>query len=246
MPCTFNWLPQKVNNFMSRIFVIIFAFALLLLLPVGNVFADVSCQPIYGGGQTCITTGAISVSKKVQNPQTGQFVDNLSSNDPHFGPGDTITFKIFLTNTGGSTIAQTKVIDTLPSFVSFVSGPGTFDPNTRNLTFTVDNLNTGETRDVGTIQVQVIDAKGLPDGVTCEPNSASATTNTGQMSQTTSVFCIQKTVTTKGGLPVFPPSQVTTTPPTGPELIPLISLLPGGALGFLLRKKTNKFRGGEK
>ena len=231
---------------MFKIISLISISALLLFLSVGNVFADVSCQPIYGGGQTCVTTGNISVSKKVQNPQTGQFVSNLTVNDPQFGPGDTITFKIFLTNTGGSTISQTKVVDTLPSFVSFMSGPGNFDPNTKNLTFTVDNLNAGETRDVATIQAQVIDAKGLPDGVTCEPNSASATTNTGQISQATSVFCIQKTVTTKGGLPVFPPSQVTTTPPTGPELIPLISLLPGGLAGFFLRKKSNKLQGGEK
>lgn len=46
--------------------------------------------------------------------------------------------------------------------------------------------------------------------------------------------------TTKGGMTIFPPSQQTENPATGPEMIPLIALLPSGALGFFLRKKTSK------
>jgi len=62
--------------------------------------------------------------------------------------------------------------------------------------------------------------------------------------------------TTKGGLPVVTPNQTTTkgglpvvspvvtqpgqnTPPTGPEALVLAGLLPTGALGWLLRKKTS-------
>lgn len=231
----------------NAFFVLIFSLAIIF---TGNtVFADTVCQPVYGGGQTCVTTGNMFVMKQVQNPQTGQFVDNLTINDHHFAPADIVTFKIFLRNTGGTVIPQTKVFDTLPAFTSFVSGPGIFDQNAKTLTFTVDNLNPGETRDVATIQVQVIDAKGLPDGTNCEPNSVAATPSTGQPTQTaTSFFCIQKSVvTTKGGLPVFPPSKVTTTPSTGPEFLPLISLLPGGAFGWFLRKKTGmKNKGGKR
>lgn len=47
-----------------------------------------------------------------------------------------------------------------------------------------------------------------------------------------------KSETTKGGLPVLPPSQQKTTPPTGPEMLGLLTLLPAGALGYYLRKKT--------
>lgn len=224
---------------MTKLFSIFLISGLLLLLPVGKVSADISCQPVYGGGQTCVTTGNILVMKQVQNPQTGQFVDNLTINDIHFTPGDNITFKVFLRNTGVTVIPQTKVVDTLPAFTSFVSGPGILDQNAKTLTFTTDNLNPGETRDVATIQVQVIDAKGLPDGTNCEPNSVAATASTGPTSTATSFFCIQKAVaTTKGGLPVFPPSKVTTTPSTGPELLSLIALLPGGAFGWFLRKKS--------
>ncbi len=211
-------------------------------------FADVTCQPVYGGGQNCITTGTILVNKKVQNPQTGEFVDNLGTNDPRFSPGQAVNFQITLSNTGSTVIAQTAVKDTFPGFVDFTSGNGSFDSNTKTLTFTTDNLNPGETRTFS-VSGKVIDAKGLPDGVTCVVNQVTATTNTDQMSQDNAQFCIQKqavTTTTKGGLPVLPPPTVTTTPPTGPEFLSLIGLIPAGLSGFFLRKKSKvDFKGGE-
>ena len=77
-----------------------------------------------------------------------------------------------------------------------------------------------------------------------------ATSDNNQQSSDNSQFCIQKPVLgeTKGGLKVFPAPSVTTTPPTGPEMLPLIGLIPTGVLGFILRKKSykNKFGGGEK
>ncbi len=240
-------LPHK-KSFMTKLLSIVFISGLLFLSPIGKVYADVSCQPIYGGGQTCVTTGNILVNKKIQNPQTGEFVDNLNLNDSRFAPGQSVVFQILLTNTGATTILQTKVTDLLPTFITFQAGPGNFDSNTRNLTFTVDNLTSNETRPF-TFQARVLDAKDLPDGVTCDPrtkNLVTATTNTGQTSQDTASFCVEKGLTTKGGFPVFPPPKVFTTPPTGPELIPLISLLPGGAFGWFLRKKSNKFQVGKK
>lgn len=252
MPCTLEELPHK-NTFMTRLLSIFLISGLLLLLPIGKVFADVSCQTIYGGGQNCVTTGNILVNKRVLRPsiqkaispddcKSQEFVDNLGTNDP-FGPNQLVTFQICLTNTGGTTIQQTEVKDTLPSFVTFVSGPGNFDNNTKALTFTTDNLAPNQTRPF-IFQAKVIDNSGLPEGVTCVINQVMATTNNGQMSQDNAQFCIQKGV--GKGFPVFPPPQITTTPSTGPELIPLISLLPGGALGWILRRKSNKFQGGEK
>lgn len=211
----------------------------VFFLLVGNVFADVTCQPIYGGGQTCVTTGNILVNKTVNIPGTNQFVDNLGINDSKFSPDQEIRFNITVTNTGQTTILQTKVVDTLPSTVIFVSGPGSFDVNTRNVTFTLDNLAANETRNF-TFQGRIVDASQLAKDVVCDPdkttNAVAATTNTGQSSADLARFCIQKGITTKGGLPVFPSPKVVTTPPTGPELIPLIGLLPAGIGGWFLRK----------
>lgn len=47
-------------------------------------------------------------------------------------------------------------------------------------------------------------------------------------------------VTTKGGLPVYAPLNVKINPPTGPEMLPLLDLIPTGILGFLLIKKAKK------
>ena len=235
---------NKVYLFISAL--VIFAF----MTSTRGVLADTACQPIYGGGQTCVQIGNVLINKTVQNPQTGAFLDNLNINDPKFTPSSNVTFHITVTNTGGSTINKTTVKDTLPGFVSFVSGPGSFDSNTKVLTFDVGNLAAGESRTF-TIAGKVADGGQLPadQGITCVVNQALATAENGQQSSDNSQFCIQKPVLgeTKGGLKVFPAPAVTTTPSTGPEMLPLIGLIPAGVFGFILRKKSYKNReGGEK
>ncbi len=228
---------------MNKIFLSIFAVAFFALFAVSQKsFADTVCQPIYGGGQTCVQVGNLLVNKTVKNPQSGAFVDNLSVNDPKYEPSSTVTFKITVTNTGSGNISKATVKDTLPNFVTFVSGPGSFDSNTKVLTFEVVNLGAGQSQTFD-IQAKVADSGSLPadQGITCVVNQVLATADSMQSSDN-SQFCIEKPVlgVTKGGLKVFPAPQVVTTPPTGPEMLPLIGLIPGGALGFFLRKKTSK------
>src|SRR5581483_4411285 len=129
-------------------FLFIFLFSIFSLLLARSAYADVVCQPVYGGGQTCVTTGNILVTKTVQNPQTNQFVQNLGTNDPRFSGDQTVTFQISVTNTGGQTISQTAVKDSLPGFVNVRAGgtAGTFDKNTKTRTLTVGLLGRNETR----------------------------------------------------------------------------------------------------
>jgi len=206
--------------------------------------AGYGCQPIYGGGETCVTAGNLLINKMVQNPSTGVFVDNLSVNDPRYSPSQTITFQINITNTGDAKINQVTVVDTLPLYVKFVSGPGNFDANTKKLTFQVMDLNPGETR-VFTLQGQVQDSKGLPSNqtVTCDVNQAQGTADNGQKSTDNSQFCVEKQMvpTTKGGLPILPvPQKQFQSPPTGPEVLALVGLIPSGLAGFYLRRRTSK------
>lgn len=243
-------LPHRVI-FMTKLVSIILVLSFVFLASLGSVFADTVCQPIYGGGQTCVTTGDILVNKTVNNPAIGQFVDNLGINDPKFSPGQQITFNIAVTNTGASTILQTKATDTLPPTLIYNSSTpaGAFDANSRTVTWVLDNLKANETRNL-TVFGTIADASKLAKDVTCDPdkttNAVAATTNTGQTSTDFATLCIQKQVVTKGGLPVFPPPKVLTTPPTGPELIPLIGLLPAGIGGWFLRRKSILKQGGEK
>lgn len=236
------------ENFMKQIVLTLSLLIIGLFATVGVSYAaGTNCQPIYGGGQTCVTTGNILINKTVQNPHTNQFVDNLGINDAHFAPGQTVTFQITVTNTGAAAIANTTVKDIFPQFVSFVSGPGNFDGNTNTLTFTVSSLQANESRTF-TLQGKVADANAMPadQGLLCVINQSSANSDSnGGNSQDNAQFCIQKSaplptqaVTTKGGLPVFPAPSVTTTPPTGPEALPLLAMIPTAVAGFVLRRKS--------
>lgn len=230
-------LPQRP---LMKIVLISFISFFAFLLSGGISFADVSCQPIYGGGQNCITIGKVVVNKTVQNPQTGQFVDNLGTNDPKYSPNQTVTFQISITNTGSTVVPQIVAKDVLPGFVTFVSGPGNFDNNTKTLTFLTFNLNPNETRNF-TFQAKVVDINQLPasEMITCVVNQAMITATDTSSTQDNSQFCIQKPqVTTKGGLPVLPAPKVPVTPPTGPEMLGLIGLIPAGLSGWFLRRKT--------
>ena len=225
------------------VIITIFVSTLLFASASGSAFADGStnCQPIYGGGETCVQVGNISINKTVQNPSTGQYVDNLGINDPKFSPTQTVNFQITVTNTGGTGLSNIVVKDVLPQYVDFASAPNmSFDSNTKTLSVTIDNLGPSETKTY-TLQAKVESNNQIPDdqSTVCLVNQASATSD-GNTSTDNAQFCIQKTppTTTKGGLPVYPATPITTTPPTGPEALAIFALLPSGISGFLLRKKS--------
>lgn len=229
---------------MKKIISSLFLSSVLFLTVSVAANADTSCQPIYGGGETCVQVGNVFVNKTVLNPQSNSFVDNLGINDPKYSPSSNVTFHITVTNNGGETISKVTVKDVLPQFVSFVSGPGRFDSNSKTLTFELGDLKAGESRTF-TVVGKTADQDKLPSsqGITCVINQAISTANNGQESSDNSQFCIQKPVlgeTTKGGLKVFPAQPIAKTPATGPEMLSLLGLIPTGALGFFLRKKTSK------
>lgn len=224
--------------------------------------ATASCQPIYGGGETCIQVGNVAVNKRVVDPKTNVLVDNLGINDNKFAPESVVTFQIAVTNTGNTKINTVQIRDIFPpQFVDFASGVGNFDANSKILAFDISDLNPSETRTFNLIG-KVVKANQLPvdRGIMCVVNQATAkdAASTSEPSRDSSQLCIEKNqvivtqpgitvvqpgVTvipseTKGGLKVFPPQKVFTTPSTGPEMLPLIALLPTGAFGAFLRKKA--------
>lgn len=210
------------------------------LLP-SKAFAQ--CTQVYGGGQSCVTTNAFSIEKTVQTPGKagGSYVNNLSINDAKYSPTSVVSFKITVKNTGAQVIPTLTIIDTFPQFISYVSGIGSFDSNSKKLTFTVTNLNVGQTQTYD-VTGKIAEANLMPSdqGIVCLINQAAATDNSGATNTSSSQFCVEKSVlgssfpiyTTKGG--------ITTTPATGPEMLPLMALIPGGLAGFILRKKAIK------
>lgn len=234
-----------------------FSFALLAL--VGSsvpAFADIVCQPVYGGGQTCTQVGPVVIDKKVANPTNGQFTDNLGVNDPKFAPDQSISFQISVTNTGSTVLSKITVADTFPFQVTNIAGPGSI--NDKTVTFDELNLNPNESR-TRILSGKIVPTNQLPDGTICVINQAAIFGN-GQTRTDSAQFCIQKSVPvvtqvtqvitqpqtvviparfqTKGGLKVFPPAKVFKTPSTGPEAILLAILVPTGLIGQFIRKKA--------
>src|SRR3989338_3856202 len=97
---------------------------------ISESFAQTPCQPIYGGGETCILSKDITLDIKVLNPDTNKMVDNLGINDPKYQSGFILTFQVLITNNRTTVIEKVNMQDIFPQFVSFSSGPGSFNSNT--------------------------------------------------------------------------------------------------------------------
>jgi uncharacterized repeat protein (TIGR01451 family) len=247
IPVTFKQYCHGIAFYMKKLGYIfsILAFGLVAVAPASASYGSVACQPVYGGGENCLTVGNLLLNKMVMDPSSvtkggnEKYVDNLSLNTAKYSAGQTIKFRLDVTNTGNATISTVNVTDILPSYVKFVSGPGSFNKSTNVLSFSFSNLNASETRSF-LIVGKIVDNGSLPkgQGTVCTVNQAQATSDTNQ-SQDNSQFCINvTTVTTKGGLPVYPAPSMNQTPATGAEMFSLLGLLPAAGAGLFLKRKS--------
>ncbi len=171
----------------KNIFLSLISGVALLFCVTKPVLADY-CTTQYGN-QTCRPSDLL-INKEVQNPVTGNFVDNLSSSDPTFAPGSNVTFLLTIQNVSGQTFDPVVVNDVLPSYLTFVSGPGTYNSTNNTLTFTLNNLIAGETRNYQ------ITTKVLPTSISfvCVNNYAEARDDiVGRFNSDTAQFCIRTT-----------------------------------------------------
>ena len=232
---------------MKRLIIIVLTLIFALLAPMNtNAAGAPNCTPIYGGGESCLPQDKISIDKKVKTPNSDKFVDNLTQAQAKYKAGDSITFELTITNKGKDTLKEITVIDKLPAYIIYTSGPGNFDSKTRTLSFRFNNLKPNESR-----KFMVVGTVNNVGKSTCVVNYASV--RSGNLkADDNSRFCLEKSVcvegpasgqptqpTTKGGFPVMPaPKGMTQTPATGPASLPLLSLLPLGLAGFYIRKKV--------
>jgi len=235
----------------KKLGVIILLVIMCLFIGAAGVSADTSdgygsvpgygstpCNPVSGASTPCPTV-QFTISKMVKDPNTGNFVDNLGINDDKYTPNSTINFKIDITNTGVSTINQVNVTDVFPQFLTYLSGVnGSYNQNTQTLTFSITNLQPGQTQELMLV-TQAVDSANFPTNtaIVCPINQVSAIElNTDTTASASSQVCIEKV----NSLPtpqVFQTPPIKQTPPTGPEMLPLLGLIPAGISGFLLRRK---------
>lgn len=227
---------------------LIILFSVLPTTTFAQMKATPDCQPIYGGGETCLQTEEISVNLQFKNPSTGGYVENLKASGTTFSPIQPVNYKVIVKNTVKRDLSNVTVTIIFPQLVEYVSGTGKFDAKTRKLTFPIEKLKPNESK------VFFINGKiAAKDKFTTQSTTCTFTQVMGtfekKVSQDNSQFCISPTTTvvagatshpniTKGGLAVYPPSNTKTTPQTGPEAFALIGLLPAGAVGFWLRRQS--------
>lgn len=238
----------------TRNILIVTALSALLLLSFAKSAKAQSCNPIYGGGPTCVTIGGLILDATVINPQTNKMVNDLSINDPKYSPGSIVTFQIKLINTTNSTIGHITVQDGMPSYVNYATGEGAFDAASKILSFSVKNLEPNKPR-VYTVLGRIAESDQLPgiNSITCVTNQAVAVVVDPASAKDTSTFCIEKKTqftptpiskpAEKSGFPILsPPTKISKTPSTGPEALALFFLIPAGITGLILRKFTFKTR----
>ena len=155
-----------------------------------RAFADSGCNNVYGA--SC-PTGNISLDKKVRHPQSGEYLDTISSTDTTFLPEQEVKFKIDVKNTGSADLVDVWVDDKFPDFVEFVSGTGNYDKNTHKLWWKIDRINAGEVKSFE-IRVKLKNASDLPNmAITCMTNHSKAVKD-HMTAQDTASFCVQSKI----------------------------------------------------
>src|SRR3990167_10888624 len=109
-----------------------------------------SCTTQYGNGQygaPCVPID-VTINKQIKNPISLIFVENLGPSDDKFSPGAEVHFKLIVHNASSQDWSRVTVRDTLPQYLSYVAGPGSYDTNSKVLTTDLENVKVNESREI--------------------------------------------------------------------------------------------------
>lgn len=207
---------------------------LALAQPAQAQYGQYGQQGQYGGS---VQPGQnILIDKLVAEPGTtlgkggdaaGIFKDNLLLTDKRFVPGDQAVFKIIVKNVSNVTIKNIVVKDVLPAYLEPMVGPGTYDKNTRTITYTIAQLKPGE-ENVQFVKTQIFGQNQLPadQGIIKFVNNVSVQAQNASDTDSSQFFAEKQ------------PLAITQVPKTGPELgLAFLALQGIGlAIGLKLRK----------
>jgi hypothetical protein len=120
-------------------------------------------KPIYGGGQTC-TSYNFTINKLVQIPGKGggNFVDNLSINDPRFSPSQTINYQNYCYQYRQPILFQRLIYRYFPHHTLILSQePEVLIQTLKHFTFTINNLGAGQSQTFN-LQGQTANSNTVP------------------------------------------------------------------------------------
>lgn len=217
-------------NIVQILFLVILFFSSF----AGSAYASGDdCQVIYGGGysgsQSC---AKLTIDKKVQKPGGKDFVDELSGSDPMYSENQEVLFKIVVQNTGSDKLSDVIIIDTLPQYLTYASGTGSFDAKKNTLTIKLSKpLESGKSQEYIVKMKVVAHLPFVDGGFFCVTNAASVTEKEGASANDSTQLCLEKK------LKVYPTQTVKQTPETGPEAMALPILFGMGGFGWYLKRK---------
>jgi len=218
---------KKNISFLSIVFTLV-AFS---LINATNVSADSGQYGQYGG---TTPTLSILIDKTVAKPGGGvqtkggiatyEYVDNLSPADVRFKPGNQVMFKLKVKNTSNTSISNVTVKDFIPVYLEPIEGPGTYDSNSRVITFDAGSFAADEEKTyLLKMQLNTQDKMPSDKGLFCLTNKAQAY-NGNVSDDDTTQFCIEKEVI-----------NTVETPKAGPEMGLFMMLGELGLLGMGLK-----------
>jgi uncharacterized repeat protein (TIGR01451 family) len=203
------------------------------------VFALLAVSPVsaqYGQYGQPAPIESILVDKQVSKPVTKtkggtlqyDYVDNLTASDVKFMPGADIFFKVRVKNTSTVTLTNVMVLDKIPWYLDAIEGPGSYDANSRSISFNAGTFAPNEEK-IYYFKMQWFTQDKLPAdrGLMCASNYVKAYTNTASDDDTAQV-CVEKQVV-----------GVKQAPKAGPEMniLMIVGELSMLGLGLKLRKK---------
>lgn len=172
-------------------FIVVFSFLALAM----STSAD--CNGVYE--QPCNSFSLI-VEKMVGLPGTSNdataysYVDNLGTSDAKFKPGQIVFFKVIVKNTSTTSLGGSTAKDYVPSYLTPLDGPGSFDSSTRIISWDAGSFGVNEQKTFY-FKMQVVDQNNLPSdkSIICVVNRAQAWSNT-TTGEDSSQLCIEKQV----------------------------------------------------
>lgn len=208
--------------------ILLFALVSYFLLPL-NTFAQ------YGQYGQPSPSYSILIDKMVGKPSQNKgatsydYVDNLSPSDPRFAPNQEVWFKIKVKNTSNQALTAVEVKDYVPTYLEPLEGPGSWNGDTRILTWNAGDFAVDEEK-IFYLKMIVAAQNSLPTdkGLFCIINKVDARNNV-VYDDDTAQLCIEKQV-----------KEVKKVPSAGPEMG--IMLLSGEtialAVGIILKRKA--------
>lgn len=144
-------------------------------------------------GNTTTGTGNLSINKTVRNVTDGQYSYSDSVN---VKSNDYVMWQIQIQNTGNTTLNNVTVSDSLPSYMSYVSGTTLVDGSYQSNSITSGGLNLGSLSSgaTKTITFQTQMNSSLSNSQTLTNYAYASADSVGQRSDTASVYSNQGTV----------------------------------------------------